>query len=173
MFGQRAQQRVHELRARVDDVLAVVEHEQELARRAYASSASTRLLARRVGDAERHRDRPRHEPVFGKLGEVDEPDAVDPRIDLPPRRLQREPRLARTAEPGDRDEPALAQELLELVELALAADEARKRRRQVVPGLHGSDGYDLLAQDRALELLQLLARLEAELAVEERRAPRR
>lgn len=54
-----------------------------------------------------------------------------------------------------------------MAELCFAADEARHRRWDVVPLVRRSDGWNLVAQDRLLELLELLAGLETELLVEE------
>ena len=100
--------------------------------------------------------------------EVDEPDAAGPRADLTGGHFQGEPRLAGTANPGQRDETVSPQESGNVVELALAADETRQRRRKIV-ALHGRGRWsELLAENGALERPQLLARVETEALREER-----
>jgi hypothetical protein len=133
-------------------VLAVVHEEQEL------PCAHVRELRR----AERVRDSPLDEAGLGERGQVDEPDTVRPRVELPACDLQREPGLAGAADPGERDEAVLPERCGELVELPLAAEEARRRGRQVVPGVARLDERDLVAEDRPHEPPQLLARLQAQ-----------
>jgi hypothetical protein len=87
---------------------------------------------------------------------------------LPPCDLQCESCLARAAEAGDGDQSVRAKQPLQVGELALPADDVRERGRKVVPCVHSGHRLDLMAKNRSFELLQLRARLEAELAVEER-----
>ena len=109
-----------------------------------------------------------HVRRVGERVEVDEPDAVRARADLTRGRFQGQAGLAGTARAGQRDEPVIAQQPCDLAELALAADEAGQRRREVVP-LHGrGGGRELLAQDGPLERPQRLARVESETLGEER-----
>ena len=85
---------------------------------------------------------------------------------------QRQPRLPRPAGAGERDQPGgAAQERGELLDLRLAADERRRRSRQVAPRAAGRIGERrVLTQDRRLQRAQRLARLQPEL-LDQQRAP--
>ena len=100
--------------------------------------------------------------------EVHEPDAAGPRADLPGGRFEGEAGLAGTTNPGQRDETVSPQESCDVVELVLAADETRQRRRKIVALQGRGRGSELLAEDGALERSQLLARVETEALGEER-----
>ncbi len=69
----------------------------------------------------------------GELGEVDEEDALDHLSEQLGGDLQREPRLAGAAGPGERDEAPLPEQLEEICLLADAIDERVGRDRQVRP----------------------------------------
>ena len=126
---------------------------------------------RPFGNPERLCDRCRHARAVHVRRHVDQPDATRPGSDLTRGRFQCQPGLPGTADPGQRDEAMLSQQPLELVELLVATDEARELRGEVVPLLGGRWASDLVAQHRALECSQLLARLETELLREERSSP--
>ena len=99
--------------------------------------------------------------------EVYEPDAAGPGADLPGGSFEREAGLAGTTDPGQRDETVTAEELGNVVELVLAAHEARQRRWKIVALHRGRRGSELLAEDGALQRPQLLARFETEALGEE------
>ena len=85
--------------------------------------------------------------------QVQEPHAVRVQVQLFGRHLQRQPRLAQPAHAEQRDQPRLLQRVLDLVQLAFAADERAALVRQVVgdvldrhPPVAGAhDAKDLLA----------------------------
>ena len=64
--------------------------------------------------------------------EIDEPDAIRELTQLAVRELLREPRLAATADAGEREKPRVAQQAGAIIECLLASDEAGSRVRQVV-----------------------------------------
>jgi hypothetical protein len=146
--------------ARLHEMLAVVEEEQELHRAQLVEEPGERSDIGPVEESERSGDRGRQERRIRQRDQVDEPDTAAPGAHLARRDLQRQPRLARAAHTGQRDQALLPQQPLEVRELAAAADEARHRCGKVVPRLRRRCGGDLLAQDGALEHAELLARLQ-------------
>ena len=116
----------------VDDVLAVVEHDQEAARRHVLGQAGLERGAVDVGNAERRRD-DRGDPLAVlERRQVDEPDAVGEGVELLARQLLRQPRLAAAADPAQRDQARVAEQPRAVGERGFAADEAGPRLRQVV-----------------------------------------
>ena len=162
---------VCELATRPRKVLAVVEYEQQLFRAEVVEEPVEGGDVWPFGNPERLRDRCRHARAVHVRRHVDQPDATRPGSDLTCGRFQRQPGLPGAADSGQRDEAMLSQQPLELVELLVATDEARELRGEVVPFLGGRWTSDLVAQNRALERSQLLARLETELFREERSSP--
>ena len=96
-------------------------------------------------------------------GEVDQKDSVRRSRQRSCGGLECNPRLADAADPGQHQQAHLIEQPIDIGELGLAADEARDRRRKVVPLLSGRRGFDFVSQDRPFERLQLLARLETKL----------
>jgi hypothetical protein len=86
-------------------------------------------LSRDGSNAEGRRDRRRDQLRVRDRGEIDKDESVTVALGEPRRELEREPRLAASTGPSERNEPAFAQEALELVEFALAADKPRQVRR--------------------------------------------
>ena len=151
--------------------LEVVEHEQE---RTVAQAPLQRLhrplSATRV-DSERLRHGPKHEIGIGDRRKLDEEGAVREVVRELPRRLDREARLADTADPGERDEPHVgaSQQGTEPVELALAPEEPARRCRDARARGRPDGGAvqrGILPQDRLLQKPQRRARLDAELLCE-------
>ena len=132
-------------------MLAVVEHEEQLERTQPIEERGERSDVRPLGGSECVRDGARHQSGVRDRHQIGEPDPARPRADLSRGHLQCHPRLAGAAHSGQGDQAVLSQQLLELRELDLAADEARNRGREVVPGLHGGRRRDLVPQDRHLE----------------------
>ena len=161
--GRRAQQLADQRRGGVDD-LEVVEQQQRAARpgtparRAAGGSSRCVLSPSTPAIASGTSSR------IGQVREVDEVDAVGERLGELVPGLEREPRLADAAGPGERHQPrAAAQQLRQLGELGRAPDERRLGRRQAPPRaqLGRLDGERrVLPQDRLLQLLQRRARLE-------------
>ena len=93
-------------------MLAVVEDDEQLA---VADELDERLdhgAARLLHDAEHGRDRLRNQPCIGDRRKLDEPDAVGIFVEHVGRDLQREPRLAETAHPEQREQRRFLEELL-------------------------------------------------------------
>ena len=170
-MGARAKHVVRELAHGRRKMLAVVDDEQQLLGAEVVEEPVESGNIRPFGDPEHSRDRSRHLPIVLVRRHLDQPDAAGPGADLPRSHLERQPRLARAAYPGQRDETVLSKQLAELRELLFATDEAVQLRWEVVPLLGGRRASDLVAQNRALERLQLLARLEPELLGKERSGP--
>ncbi len=152
-------------------MLAVVDDEQQLLGAEVVEEPVQNGNIRPFGDAEHSRDRGRHLPIVLVRGHLDQPDAAGPGADLTRSHLEGQPRLARAAYPGQRDETVLSKQVGKLRELLFATDEAVQLRWEVVPLLGGRRVSDLVAQNRALERLQLLARFEPELLGKERSGP--
>jgi hypothetical protein len=103
--GAAVHHQVDDARHRVDQVLAVVHHDQRLAptqrtrKRLLASSLPT------LGKSHRRRDRARHERVVVDCREVDEPRAVRVLRHRARGRLHRQACLPDTTRPGERHHP--------------------------------------------------------------------
>ena len=162
-----AQEARRERRARLDEMLAVVEHEEELG---VPEAPRERLpgRCRRVVEVERRGDESPDDDRIRHRGQVDEPHAATPGADLTPCDLDREACLARAAEAAERDQPVCPQEVADLRELPRPADEARERDGQVVVLLGRERHRHRVAQHCPLELPELVARLEPELVAEKR-----
>ena len=125
-----AQQRAGQLGARLDQVLAVVQHQ-------HGGSVGEEL------DQPGHRRRPRlvvlvdgleHRRGYQlgvlQLVQLDPPDAAGRQPDQLVGRVPREPGLAHPRDPGQGDQPVPRDQALDVRQLAPAADEARPFRRQ-------------------------------------------
>ena len=120
-----------------EDVLAVVDHEQQLpAGERLGDGLDEGGVALR-GDAEHRRDRRRHRVRVAHRRELDQPDAVGELArDLRPD-LDREAGLADPADAGQRDQPVPAHELGDLADDLLAPDHRAQLLREVA-----GDGVD-------------------------------
>jgi hypothetical protein len=187
--GPGAQNLLGQAGARVDQVLAVVENDQRLAR---GQMRHERLQSpARCGDrhADGQRRRLRHEHGVAEARQVDEPSAVGQLRPRVRRDLERQPRLAAAPGAGERHEPGAAQQARDLRALALTADErgqlarevaaarrrrARRRRQQLLVELAGRGvrlgrqlGVEALAQQLVLGQ-RLLATAGARVQAHER-----
>ncbi len=121
-----------QLRARRQQMLAIVEHEQE-------PPASDELLQRLADrpaglfpDPERRGDRIGNEARIGHRREVHEPDTVGVRVQHLGGEPQRQARLADPADAGERHQPVVRKHRAQIDEVALAPDERRDLSGQVV-----------------------------------------
>ena len=130
-----AQQRVGELGARVDEMLAVVQQHQQAALADRLDERGEQRPARLAVHAEHAGDGDGDEIGIVQRGEIREPHPVPGPVQQPGRGLQAEPGLARAARAGQRDQPGAAEQAAHLGELGVPADEARHLRREVVPQL--------------------------------------
>ena len=128
----RAQQRRCQLRAGVDHVLAVVEHQQHV--------AGGQVVAQRLGrggpgaaaDVERAGDLGRRVRVRTTRREIHEPDPVSASSDLTAGELHGEPGLADAARTSQRHKPRPAEGLTDALKLARPADQRRQRYGHIV-----------------------------------------
>ena len=139
--GRGGQEPVGQPRDRVDQVLAVVQHEDEPLGRQGVDEPVQRLgdlpglqEADRLGDADRDQHGLGHVERTAYARQGDEPHAVGRRGGQPARGLAGEPGLAGAAGAGERDEPGRGEQLADAVDLLLAADEAGELRGEVGPG---------------------------------------
>jgi hypothetical protein len=135
--GTGAEEAGRQFSARIDDVLAVVQHEQDIAigqvpaqrvRRRRAAATTDRQRSRYLGGGIRIR----------RSGQIDEPHTIGAATDLPARELNPEPGFARTAGTGNRHQAATPQCLADRIELARPPDQRRERDWQVVRLSHAA-----------------------------------
>ena len=147
------------LRRRLDHVLAVVEDQQGTA---VLEVRAHRLQQRPIGllaHAEHLRRLADDQGRVADRRQVEEPDAVGKVVDLLRRDLQREAGLAQPAHAEQGQQARCAEQALDLLQLAIAADERRRLVGQVVrdlvdrqpPVAHPDDAMRLLAVGRRRE----------------------
>ena len=110
-------------RARGEQVLAVVEHEQEIRLRQPMRQDFERGRAGGLGQPARGDDDARYLLVRREAGELDPDHAVGVATHAVLGDGVREPRLARSARAGDRDHARAVEQLTDLATLALATDQ--------------------------------------------------
>jgi hypothetical protein len=128
---RRPQQRLDEHRARVDQVLASVEDQQQPFVRQVIGEQVDAVARRLVGQAEGLGHRLGDELGIAQPGQLDQPGAVGEGATLPGGDAERQPRLADAAHPGHGDEPGVFEEQLGLAQFALSPDELRHLGGQV------------------------------------------
>ena len=128
-----AQQLLGELRALLHQVLAVVEDEQHPVAADLGHEQLERRRAGALGEVQHGRDVRGERVAVGERREVHPGDAgeVGGRAQ---RRLAGESRLAAAAGAGEGQQPRRAHEARQVVELAVATDEARQVNRQLADG---------------------------------------
>ena len=143
-------------------MLAVIQHQQQFRR---AQPVDQRLQHRHITGLphpQRRHHLHRHQCWIGDTGQLGQPHPVREPAGHPRPCLQGQPGLARPAGPGQGHQPRLPQQLVNPVQVLLAAHEAGQRRGQVIPRGRRRGG-DLLAQDRLLQPAQVLPRLQPQL----------
>ena len=108
--GRRRAARTTSAARRVEQVLAVVQHQQHLPVADEPQQRVHRRAARLVGQAERAGGRDRHHVGIGDRRQIDVPDAVAEFGGDLGRDLHRQPGLARPAGTGQGDQPVVGQE---------------------------------------------------------------
>ena len=125
-----AQQLGDERRARVDEVLAVVQDQQQPVPAHRHHEVVDLPLGEPVVQAVRLRDRARHQRRLGPAGQLDHRDAAV----VPGRQVagdpQGEPGLADAAGAGQRDQPCVREQVDDLAELPATTDEAGELGRE-------------------------------------------
>jgi hypothetical protein len=119
-------------------VLAVVDHHERPLGAEPARHLRRHLGARVRGEVEPRGERFPHEGAVGDARQVDEEDPARCDVGEIVPDLDGEPRLAGSAHPGERDEPALVEGLADAAAFVLASDErgalGRQRARITVDG---------------------------------------
>ena len=126
------QQRVCHLGARIEKVLAVVQHQQHL--------LAPQRLRQRVQerpppvllDVEHRGHRLRHQRRVSERCQVHQPDAVGVRLQRLTRELQGEPCLAHPRRPGEDQQARRGEQAAQRGERLLAPDEAGELQREIV-----------------------------------------
>ena len=155
--------RVDELGDRVEQVLAVVDHDEGASVREVSVDAAIHRLgdARRRLQTERSRDRGIRRFLVGDGREVDEFGAVGEGRLRRTRRLDGEPRLPTASDSRERDEPVRVQFDGDCVQLPAATDERRPGLRQAIaPRLRGPQRRELRPQRRRRELVHVFLAVE-------------
>ncbi len=141
--GRGRQQRAGEAAAALDQVLAGVEHQQQLALGQVRGQRLERVAGRLVGQPERGRHGGRQQLVVAQRGQLDQPAAVGEGVPDLARHPQREPGLAHPARPAQGDQPVLVDGGDDGGHFPPSADEPGHLGRQIVPLLaHRQRGHD-------------------------------
>ena len=157
-LSRGAEEAVREPGSRCEHVLAVVRDEQQRARREVIDDGVDELLPGQRAHIECGSDGVRDAPRVREGGELDESRTVRIRRLHGAGELEREPRLAGTARPGEGEQSRAAKERLQLGKLAAAADEragVRGQRGRAV-GAGGAEAGEGLRQLRR-QLRELVA----------------
>ena len=120
------------LGARVDQVLAVVEHDQDVLRDQGVEQGLQGRPARLRDDPERSGDGRRHRLRIGDRGQFDQPHPVAAAVEQIGGDLQTQPRLAAAARAGQRDHARGIHQGADRGQLAGASDERGELGREVV-----------------------------------------
>ncbi len=126
----------------LDDVFAVVQHDQRLVGGDRLHQAAERVAGRLayrfqrpVPPAERVEHGPRHVRRVGDRRQLDQPRPAGYAVGEPARRHARQPRLARAARPEQGDQPVAGEQPGEPAQVLVAPDEAGERGPQVARGV--------------------------------------
>jgi hypothetical protein len=122
------EQRHAELRARVEDMLTVVEHQQHVPIGQVPPYGISRRVPRGAANVEHTRRLSRY--VFGRIhrGKIDEPNAIGPLPGLATTQFDGRSGLAHAGRASQRHQPSSAQHVANGLELRCAADQPRERR---------------------------------------------
>jgi hypothetical protein len=150
-----AEQGFQDTRARIDDLLEIVQHDEELLLAQVLQKAVERRASCIGPGAKDCRDLLRHELVIGQGGEVDKEHPVAKSGEALRRNLQPEPRFTRAARTGQGDDTVCGQQLRDPRDLVLSADEPGQLRRQIVgPRVERPRRREVLIQGLDDELMQ-------------------
>ncbi len=118
------QQRLDQCHAGIEQVLAVVHHEQQLTSSEIRCQRRGERLRPMLADAERPRHRRGHQRRLGQRRQLDQPDPVGEPVPDLGRDTQRQARLAHPRRTGQRHQPVGLEQPGEIRHLPLASDEA-------------------------------------------------
>ena len=166
---RRGRQQLGRERCRLEQVLEVVEHEEQLAIGEEGLECILARLPAALLQRERLGDRVRHDLRLGHGRQRREPRPVGELAGHGACHLEREARLARAARAGEGQQAHAGAEdqRPDLLELPAAADERGQRRGQLGPAVGaGVIEPGVVDEDPPLQRAELLARFEAELVDE-------
>ena len=126
------QQRLGELGAGLDQMLAVVQNQQHLLGSEVVRERLGQRAARLLANAQGGGHRLWHERRIRQRRQLHQPHTVFEPFHQLARRRQSQPRLAAAARAGERQQAAILQQPLYLGQLLLPSDEAGELQRQVV-----------------------------------------
>ena len=156
-----ADERLGQLRTLAENRIAVVEDEQQPLAPQVVDDRGQQRPSGRLGQPEGADHRREHEVGGGEAAALDDPGAVLELVEQRPGEPEPDPGLADPAGPGQRQERGSPEDLGRLLDLALAADEARDLEVEVVPRrLRGSRRREVAGQARAADLEQALRQVE-------------
>lgn len=139
--------------ARLDQVLAVVQHQQQPLRTEAARQRLGEWLGRALDHAERRCHSGRDERGIGDCAKLDQPRPVGEAVCPPSRGFERQSRLARPGRTGQgHQSQGVVEQRRELFQFPLSADEAAERRRQGRRGLYlprVRQGWSRVGDDRS------------------------
>ena len=141
--------------AGVEHLLHVVEDQQDVPLGKVAAEVFQQRGAARVLQPDAAGDRHRHQRRVPHRGQRHEVHAVREVRLRPARQLDRQPRLAAAARPGQREQPRAGQQASRLGQLALPAHEARRRSWQ-----HARSSHHRAARVSATSALHLGAQFK-------------
>ena len=130
--GQLPQDGLGGLGAAADQVLAVVEHDQQVLRGQGIEQGLQGRPARLGGDPQRLTDGRGHGVLVGDRGQLHQPDPVTGPVQQLGGHLQAQPGLAAPPGPGQRDQARGCHQGPDLGQLPVTADERRQLGRQIV-----------------------------------------
>ncbi len=132
---------LNEVGTHLDEVLAVVQHEQHLTARQVGHERVEQRSIRPLAHAEHRRDRLRHQQWVRQRGKFHQPDAVLERADEAGGDPESEPSLAAAADAGQGDEVPITTEHqgAQVSNLPIASDEGRGVGGQVVVAVRRQD----------------------------------
>jgi hypothetical protein len=123
------------MRARIDEMLAVVEHEQGRMCRKSGPKRCDHWDAGFLANAQRCGGGARNQRGIGKRGEFDKTASAKHRGELLGA-FDRQPRFAATACPGERDQSMYSKQAPDFCNRTLASDKAAKRGRKGIGTNH-------------------------------------
>ena len=136
----------------IEDVLAVVEHQQSRTILQRRGDAGGHAHSRLLNDSEYSGDGLGHRGGIADRGQLDHEDAVGEPMGRPGGHFQRQAGLAHAADAGQRDEAMSLQRRLQLGDFRVASDEARRRTGADCPASNpASSGQGNRCRDPAPE----------------------
>ena len=146
---------------RVDQLLEVVEHEQEVVVTEVFDHRVGQILTGRRPNPQSPGDLSGHERRIAHRSEVDEEHAVGMTVEPFPGDLEREPGLARAAGTRQREQTGAVQQAIDLHDLGRSSDEGRSQRGQVrAPRIERAQRREAGIEPVDREIVQMFGAIE-------------